>query len=119
MNKYCLLIPLFVAFSPLTLAKSAEALKNPEKGVLCGKYICADQHGISSSLTRKYQGEKREVYLLAQGEFDKTKFTFSNGIFCDTGEKRCHTDRYFDKDGKRSPVAEKETRLLFPELSKQ
>ncbi|WP_244577359.1 YcgJ family protein [Escherichia coli] len=86
MNKYCLLIPLFVAFSPLTLAKSAEALKNPGKGVLCGKYICADQHGISSSLTRKYLGEKREVYLLAQGEFDKTKFTFSNGIFCDTGE---------------------------------
>ncbi|MED8903673.1 YcgJ family protein [Escherichia coli] len=119
MNKYCLFIPLFVVFSPLTFAKTTEILKNPAKGILCDKYICADQHGISSSLTRKYLGEKREVYLLAQGEFDKTQFTFSNGVFCDTGEKRCHTNRYFDKDGKRSPVAETETQLLFSELIKQ
>lgn len=119
MNKYCMLIPLFVIFSPPTFAKSAETLKNPAKGVLCDKYICADQHGISSSLTRKYLGKKREAYLLAQGEFDKTQFTFSNGVFCDTGEKRCHTDRYFNRDRKRNPVAENETRLLFPEIRKQ
>ncbi|WP_432805883.1 YcgJ family protein [Escherichia coli] len=49
----------------------------------------------------------------------KPGLPFSNGVFCDAGEKRCHTDRYFDKDGKRSPVAERETRLLFPEISKQ
>ncbi|WDB54738.1 YcgJ family protein (plasmid) [Escherichia albertii] len=118
MNKYCLFIPLFVVFSPLTFANPTETLKSPAKGILCDKYICVDQNGISSSLTRKYLGEKREVYLLAQGEFDKTQFTFSNGVFCDTGEKRCYTDRYFDKDGKRSPIAETETRLLFSELSK-
>ncbi|EPD3464383.1 YcgJ family protein [Escherichia coli] len=49
----------------------------------------------------------------------KPSLPFSNGVFCDTGEKRCYTNRYFDKDGKRSPVAETETRLLFSELIKQ
>ncbi len=56
MNKYCLLIPLFVVFSPLTFAKSVETLKNPAKGGLCDKYSCADQHGISSFLSRKREG---------------------------------------------------------------
>lgn len=105
MNKYYLLIPLFVAFSPLASAKSAEKLKNPAKGILCDEYICADQYGISSFLIRKYLDEKREAYLLAQGNFDKNQFTFSNGVFCDTGEKRCYTDRYFNKNGKRGPMA--------------
>ncbi|EMF04230.1 YcgJ family protein [Serratia marcescens] len=112
MKKY-LLIAMLAALSPQAFAKSAEALKNPAKSVLCDKYICADQNGVSATLTLKYLGKKREAALTAQGAFDKTAFTFSNGVFCDTREKQCHTDRYFDKDGKRSPVAGKETRLLF------
>ncbi|WDB31970.1 hypothetical protein [Escherichia albertii] len=43
MNKYYLLIPLFVAFSPLASAKSAEKLKNPAKGILCAYYREGDR----------------------------------------------------------------------------
>lgn len=113
MVKKYLLIALLATLSLQAFATSPEALKNPAKGVLCDMYLCTDQNGVSTSLTLKYLGKKREAALSAQGAFDKSAFTFSNGVFCDTKEKQCHTDRYFDKDGKRSPVAVKENQLLF------
>ncbi|TXE27111.1 hypothetical protein FOT62_22590 [Serratia marcescens] len=111
MKRY-LIIVLLVVLSPSTFAKPAPALKNPTQGVLCDQYFCANRNGISDSLTLTYLGEKRAKALASQGAFDKSAFTFSNGVFCDVKEKLCHVDRYFS-DGKRSPVAEKETRLLF------
>lgn len=113
MKKYIIALALS-ALSLQAMAKSSEVLKNPRPGVLCDKYFCADKNGVSYKLTKKYLGQKPGDAIRAQGEFDKTEFTFSNGIFCDVKEKKCHTDRYFNNDGARSPVSDKYTHLLFP-----
>lgn len=92
---------------------SAKPLTAPEKGVLCDTYICADQSGVSVDLTRKHLGEAAAQAILSQGEFDVTEFTFATGVFCDTKEKACHVDRYFDANGQRSALDAKHTALLF------
>ncbi|WP_049190438.1 YcgJ family protein, partial [Serratia marcescens] len=54
--------------------------------------------------------------LAAQGDFDRTAFTFANGIYCDTKEKVCRKDRYFGADGKPSGKIDRTTtQLLFPQ----
>ncbi len=88
-------------------------LKNPEKMVLCDKFICANSEGISKELTSKYLGQKQAERIFSQGEFDKTQFTFENGIFCDTNTKTCHIDRYYNEGGKHSAIATKYTFALF------
>lgn len=95
-------------------ASAADALLSPEKGVLCDRYMCADNTGISSRLTQKHLGKQAAIKLFSQGDFDRTEFTFANGIFCDVKERLCREGRYFDADGKRSGAISKSyTRLLF------
>ncbi|WP_265664501.1 YcgJ family protein [Verminephrobacter aporrectodeae] len=90
------------------------ALRAPEPGVLCDRYVCANDQGISRSLTEKYLGKKTATKLFSQGDFDLTEFTFANGIFCDTKERLCRRDRYYGADGKRSgAVSGKYTKKLF------
>ncbi|RAY79762.1 hypothetical protein DP190_21130 [Enterobacter cloacae] len=90
-------------------------LRSPEPGVLCDRHVCASgSEGISRVLTEKYLGKKVAARRFSQGDFDRTEFTFSNGIFCDTKEKLCRGDRYYGVDGKRSgTVSDKYTTLLF------
>ncbi|HFI5337044.1 TPA: YcgJ family protein [Serratia liquefaciens] len=90
-------------------------LLSPHPGVLCDRYFCADKEvGVSVALTRQYLGTAEAEKLVAQGEFDKTAFTYANGVFCDLAEKQCRSNRYFDAQGHRSgEVLETETRLLF------
>ncbi|MDR6759696.1 hypothetical protein J2Y48_005014 [Mycoplana sp. BE70] len=93
---------------------SADGLRSPEKGVLCDRYMCADNRGVSRRLTQKHLGKKAAIKLFSHGDFDRTEFTFANGIFCDVKERLCREDRYFDADGKRSgAISRSYTRLLF------
>lgn len=95
-------------------ASGADALLSPEKGVLCDRYMCVDNRGVSSRLTQKHLGNQAAIKLFSQGDFDQKEFTFANGIFCDVKERLCREDRYFDADGKRSGAISKSyTRLLF------
>ncbi|MCT4737200.1 YcgJ family protein [Raoultella ornithinolytica] len=101
-------------FSVLAWAAEHNPLRSPAKGVVCDMYICADATGISDLLTTKYLGAKKGKQLAAQGEFDRTAFTFANGIYCDTKEKVCRRDRYFGADGKPSgKIDHKTTQWLF------
>lgn len=111
-------------FLPLMLGASAipayagqnNTLRAPEKGVLCDRYVCANDKGLSRELTQKYLGEKAAIRVFSQGDFIMTEFTFANGIFCDVNEKLCREDRYYGTDGKRSgAISEKYTALLFGE----
>ncbi|EOF4924407.1 YcgJ family protein [Salmonella enterica subsp. enterica serovar Montevideo] len=98
------------------LAGAAEhnKLRLPTKGVVCDAYFCADATGISDPLTTKYLGKQKGGQLAAQGKFDRTAFTFANGIYCDTKEKVCRKDRYFGADGKPSGKPDsKTTQWLF------
>lgn len=116
MRKKLLLGLCIIAGSTCSLAKAAShnKLTNPAVGVVCDAYVCADATGISDSLTTTYLGAKKGKQLAAQGEFDRTAFTFANGVHCDTKEKVCRKDRYFGADGKPSGAIDKTTtELLF------
>lgn len=98
------------------LAGAAEhnILYLPEKGVICDVYVCANETGISDSLTTKYLGAEKGQKLAAKGEFNRTTFTFANGIYCDTREKLCRKDRYSGADGKHAgKIDSKMTQWLF------
>ncbi|MGK2893083.1 YcgJ family protein [Klebsiella michiganensis] len=116
MRKKFLLGLCLIVGSACSLAKAADhsRLTNPVSGVVCDAYFCADAAGVSDALTTKYLGAKKGKLLAAQGEFDRTAFTFANGIYCDTKEKVCRKDRYFGADGKPSgKIDSKTTQWLF------
>ncbi len=110
-----MLLFIFAGSAPI-LAGAAEhhSLSTPASGVVCDNYFCADAAGISDVLTTQYLGAKKGKQLAVQGEFDRTAFTFANGIYCDTKEKVCRKDCYFGADGKPSGAIDKTTtQLLF------
>ena|SRR5438445_777532 len=108
------LVLLLAASANLAHAGKSTALRSPEAGVLCDRYMCANNKGVSRELTEKHLGKKAVTRLFAQGDFDRTEFTFVNGIFCDIKEQLCRKDRYYGVEGKRSgAVSEKYTKLLF------
>ncbi|ANI28947.1 Fels-1 prophage-like protein [Yersinia entomophaga] len=85
-------------------------LQSPTPGVVCDTYVCADgKNGISVPLTERYLGKKKSQRLASQGDFDRTQFTFVNGIFCDVKERLCRKDRYYGIDGKHSGAIDTQT----------
>ncbi|MCX5493341.1 YcgJ family protein [Kaistia dalseonensis] len=94
-------------------AASGKILQSPQAGVLCDPYMCADANGVSKRLTETFLGKAVATKLFSQGAFDTSEFTFANGVFCDVKERACHKDRYFDANGKRSPVDAQATAQLF------
>ncbi|MGJ8525067.1 hypothetical protein LMG33818_000775 [Halomonadaceae bacterium LMG 33818] len=91
------------------------ALYSPHPGILCDHFFCADPNGISYSLTLHFLGKKAASRLHDEGNFDMTAFTFENGIFCDTHEKLCREDRYYNQQGHHSgKVNQTDTARLFP-----
>ncbi|MFX1675517.1 YcgJ family protein [Paraburkholderia sp. A2WS-5] len=105
---------MLLAGATLSAQAGQQALRSPERGVLCDRYICANEKGISRALTEKYLGQRVAAKVFSQGDFDLTAFTFANGIFCDVKERLCRQDRYYGADGKRTgAVSGKYTRLLF------
>lgn len=107
------------AFASMTLVPQAGAatdnlLHSPVKGVVCDIYFCADDGGVSDALTTKYLGKKKGEQLAAQGDFDRSAFTFANGVYCNTRAHMCRKDRYFGADGKPSgKIDSKTTQWLF------
>ncbi|WP_080764353.1 YcgJ family protein [Hafnia alvei] len=88
--------------------------RSPTAGVVCDVYFCANDKGVSAELTTRYLGKKKGARLTAQGDFDHSAFTFSNGVFCDSTERLCRKDRYFGVDGKRGgKIDEHYTELLY------
>ncbi len=103
-----------LVMSTLVFAKLPKGIIAPQKGVICDKYVCADQkNGISKTLTMKYLGAAKTKKMFSQGDFDPTEFTLANGVFCDVKTRLCHIDRYFDRNGDRSKVDANMTKLLF------
>jgi hypothetical protein len=72
---------------------------SPEAGTICDKKggFCADEQGISVSITKMYLGEKAEKKLLGMGDFDMTRFTLTNGVYCEVKIKKCTISKYEDK----------------------
>lgn len=110
---FLLALVMLLGASPIPARAGKPAtLRSPEPGVLCDRYMCANDKGVSRDLTEKYLGKQAANRIFSQGEFDPTEFTFANGIFCDVKERLCRTDRYY-QNGRRSAVSSQYTRLLF------
>ncbi|KQN54471.1 hypothetical protein ASE98_15950 [Pseudomonas sp. Leaf48] len=121
MNKlhlsFSLSLLLAMTVMPTAHARQAADNKSPAPGVLCDRYVCANDQGISRELTAKYLGEKAASNkLFSMQSVDLTEFTFANGIFCDVKERLCREDRYYGADGQRTGgISSKYTKLLFGE----
>lgn len=96
-------------------AKTRVTIQSPASGVLCDRYVCANDKGISRELTEKYLGREAAANkMFGREDVDLTEFTFANGIFCDTKERLCREDRYYGANGQRNgTVSKKYTGLLF------
>lgn len=103
-----------LGLSAVGVAAKKDMLTSPADGVLCGRYFCADHDGISDRLTAQYLGEDAAYRLLAQADFDRTSFTFANGLFCNLKEQRCYEVHNRDaRNGTRSPISLYYTSVLF------
>lgn len=108
------LVFIFCGMSLQSRADDRLPLLNPAPGVVCDAYFCADADGVSDRLTLKYMGEKQAKALRDAGHFDHRAFTFLNGIYCDTREKVCRQNRYYNTDGKPAGAVESvTTQMLF------
>jgi len=100
-------------------AKDQATIQSPASGVLCDRYVCANDKGISHELTEQYLGKKAAAAeVFTSSNVDLTEFTFANGIFCDVKERLCREDRYYGANGQRSgAVSKKYTTALFGEVT--
>jgi hypothetical protein len=98
-------------------AKQRATIQSPASGVLCDRYVCANDKGISRELTEKYLGKEAAANeVFTSSDIDLTEFTFANGIFCDVKERLCREDRYYGANGQRTgAVSKKYTNALFGE----
>ncbi len=101
-----------LSFSTLAVTKTANIFF-PEKGVVCdkkGKY-CADQQGVSIKLTERYLGKKAAGRLkkeFGDGQYiDFSSYTLSNGVHCESKEKKCYKDRYYPQTEVNKEVTQK------------
>ncbi|PMS36397.1 Fels-1 prophage protein [Trinickia symbiotica] len=111
-----LICPALLLALTLSAAEAGQnaSVRSPASGVLCDRYMCANDKGVSRELTSRYLGKKAAARLFSQGEFSQTEFTFANGIFCDVKERLCRENRFYGADGKHSgAISEKYTAQLF------
>jgi len=71
----------------------------PERGIVCDKKsgFCADREGISLGFTEEYLGSrvaKKFDRLITKHRMDTGSYTLSNGIYCDSRDRRCYTNKW-------------------------
>lgn len=98
--------------APASAAAMKGAVFSPETGILCDKRvgICADSSGISMAFTQQFLGDRaqqKQMALMKQGGYNQTYFILSDGVACNTADKKCYVGE-FD-----SMVAGAHTRALF------
>jgi hypothetical protein len=72
---------------------------SPQTGIICDRQvgICADSQGISMAYTQEYLGEaaqKKQMALMRQGGYNQTYFILSNGVACNTADKKCYVGEF-------------------------
>lgn len=80
----------------------ADGIFAPEHGIICDQKagFCVDSFGISMEFTKMYLGEKSQEKMLkmidevGSDNFDPLHYSFSNKVYCDSGERVCYQDRF-------------------------
>ncbi|MGO1003934.1 YcgJ family protein [Lysobacter sp. CA196] len=109
----CSISLLIVLIATSAQAERKNAVRTPEPGVLCDRYVCANKKGLSHALTEKHNGMRTAMNAFADKDMDMYEFTLANGIFCDVRERLCRKDRYYGPEGQRSAVSVEYTEFLF------
>ncbi|MGF1690115.1 YcgJ family protein [Photobacterium kagoshimensis] len=91
------------ASSTASSIRLAEGIYSPEHGIICDQNagFCVDEFGISMAFTQSFLGDDAQNKMLKMIEqvggsdnFDSSRFSFSNKVYCDSTEGRCFDDRY-------------------------
>ncbi|MGF1868965.1 YcgJ family protein [Photobacterium indicum] len=77
---------------------------SPYKGVICDKKagFCVDSYGISMAFTQEYLGDdaQKEIMKVIDSvgtkNFDTTRYSLSNGVYCDSLKQGCFKSRFND-----------------------
>lgn len=86
-------------------SKSNNAITYPKPGgIICDKKsgFCVDEQGVSVAITEMELGKKASKNLMDQirtvgiENFDATTFTMTGGLYCETKQRKCFTNK-FDK----------------------
>ena len=105
-----------ISLSALADSKPNSAITYPKPGgVICDKKsgFCVDEQGVSVAITEMELGKKASRNLMDQirtvgiENFDTTTFTMTGGLYCETKQRKCFTNKY-DK-----VVDVKATKVLF------
>lgn len=105
-----------ISLSALADSKPNSAITYPKPGgVICDKKsgFCVDEQGVSVAITEMELGKKASRSLMDQirtvgiENFDTTTFTMTGGLYCETKQRKCFTNKY-DK-----VVDVKATKVLF------
>ncbi|AJR08317.1 hypothetical protein C9J03_12930 [Photobacterium gaetbulicola] len=95
-------------FSPASFSESHtihEPLFSPDNGVICDRQagFCVDSYGISMAFTKEFLGQEAEDKMLelinrvGSENFDTTRYSFSNKVYCDSEQKACFVDRFSEQ----------------------
>lgn len=82
----------------------AKNIYSPERGIICDKTagFCVDSFGISMAFTQQYLGDDAQARMIKMIEragsknFDSTRYSFSNGVYCDSFQQACFISRFTD-----------------------
>jgi len=75
---------------------------SPDKGVICDQKagFCVDSYGISMAFTKEFLGQAAQDKMMnmindvGTKNFDTSRYSLSNKVYCDSAQKACFTDRY-------------------------
>ena len=88
-----------VASGAAAQKKLKGSVYSPDAGIICDKLkgFCADSQGISMAFTQEYLGDaaqKKQMALIKKGGYNQTFFVLSNGIACNTVDKKCYAGEF-------------------------
>ncbi|PSV64797.1 hypothetical protein C9J48_01165 [Photobacterium profundum] len=86
------------------MTELAPNIYSPDKGVICDKKagFCVDSFGISMAFTQEYLGDDAQKEMMKVIEtvgtknFDTTRYSLSNGVYCDALKQGCFKSRFND-----------------------
>lgn len=101
----------------------------PDVGVICDRVDrrCYTDEGPSVAQTERFMGAAAAERLTdeirrAGGSWDPTEFTFSDGVMCNTINRKCYLNEFDDEPARaqtKSLFAEYKRRYLFPRKAAQ
>lgn len=91
-----------ITFSLQANIKLDDHIFSPDHGIICDQRarFCVDRYGISMAFTKEFLGQAAQDRMMKMinevgaKNFDTSRYSFSNKVYCDSGQQACFTDRF-------------------------